>query len=229
VGPSNPSWHFLRACARWTTSQKTVLTVTGLEHIPARGPVLIAARHYHHLYDGSALFATIDRPLHVIVGLDWVGKGPLSYVMKRLCTSARWPVVMRASGDEIGRVRVFRKALRETTELLREGRVVIVFPEGYPNIDPHSTPKRGEEFLPFQAGFLKFARVAESAGVGPVPIVATGFSYRKLDAGDSSTGKREWAIHLAFGEPFFLRDMADERSGCIAIEAAVRRLSDAAR
>ena len=31
------------------------LQVEGLDHIPATGPVMIAARHYHHLYDGPAL------------------------------------------------------------------------------------------------------------------------------------------------------------------------------
>jgi len=227
VGPSNPSWQFLRAGARRTISRKAVLTVTGLEHIPAQGPILIAAHHYHHLYDGCALFATIDRPTHTIVGLDWVGTGALSHVMKRLCQSARWPVVIRAAGDEIGRLRVFRQALRETTELLREGRVVIVFPEGYPNIDPHSTPKQGDEFLPFQAGFLKFARVAESAGVSSISIVPAGFSYRKLNGNEGNPGNKEWAIHLAFGEPFFLRDLADDRSGCVAIEETVKRLSEA--
>lgn len=222
--PSNPSWQFLRGLARRTIAKKTVLTVTGQEHVPANGPVLIVARHYHHLYDGCALFATIDRPAHVIVGLDWVTSGALSRVMKGLCQSARWPVVMRSSGDEIGHIRVFRQALHETTELLREGRVVVVFPEGYPNIDPHHTPKHGDEFLPFQAGFLKFARVTEAAGACPVPIVPAGFSYRKLD-GTGDNGGKEWAIRLAFGEPVSLRDFNDDHAACDAIEETVKRLS----
>jgi len=46
----------------------------GLEHLP-EGPVVIAARHYHNLYDGVALVRCIPRPVHILVALDWVGSG----------------------------------------------------------------------------------------------------------------------------------------------------------
>ena len=40
---------------------KVKLTVEGLEHVPGSGPVLIAARHFHHLYDGCVLMKAVPR------------------------------------------------------------------------------------------------------------------------------------------------------------------------
>ena len=45
---------------------------TGLEHIPTDGPVLLIARHYHHLFDGVVLLLSVPRPIHILVTLDWV-------------------------------------------------------------------------------------------------------------------------------------------------------------
>ncbi len=42
--------------------------------IPSQGPGLVVARHYHHLYDGLAMFAAIRRPFHIVVTLDWASK-----------------------------------------------------------------------------------------------------------------------------------------------------------
>lgn len=44
---------------------------SGAEHIPSKGPALLVARHYHHLYDGLALYASVPRCLHILVTLDW--------------------------------------------------------------------------------------------------------------------------------------------------------------
>src|SRR5690349_14056672 len=55
-----------------------------------------------------------------------------------------------------------RSALGDAAELLVQNKVVIIFPEGYPNIDPNYTPKRNlDEFLPFKPDFLQILRAAE--------------------------------------------------------------------
>ena len=41
------------------------LTVEGDDYLPRQGPLIVAARHYHHLYDGVALMATVPRPMHI--------------------------------------------------------------------------------------------------------------------------------------------------------------------
>ena len=56
------SWRAMRQGCRRLAARRLELTVQGLEHVPPAGPALIAARHFHHLYDGCALLAAIPRP-----------------------------------------------------------------------------------------------------------------------------------------------------------------------
>ena len=57
----------------WMIARRKVkLEVEGLENVPRSGPVLIVARHFHHLYDGCVLMKTVPRRLHIFVALDWV-------------------------------------------------------------------------------------------------------------------------------------------------------------
>ncbi|MDQ3411791.1 MAG: hypothetical protein M3509_06690, partial [Chloroflexota bacterium] len=57
-------------------SRRLDLTVEGLEQVPRSGPAIIAARHYHHVYDGAVLLATIPRPVRIVVAADWAAPGP---------------------------------------------------------------------------------------------------------------------------------------------------------
>lgn len=227
------SWHVLRRGADMTLSRQATVHVEGIEHLPAAGPVLIAARHYHHLLDGCALVDAVDRPLHVVVGLDWVEGRLARRMMDVLCRAARWPIVLRpahqdrpeAAGQpnvaqrDRERRAALRTSAREMTSLLTEGRVVVVFPEGYPNVDPAFTPKRGDEFLPFQPGFVRYARIAERSGAGPVPIVPAGFAYERA----SETGR--WRITLRFGPAIESRGEASGSDIVQTVELAVRELS----
>lgn len=226
------SWRFLRRAGRWSLARNAIVTIEGREHVPATGPALIAARHYHHLYDGCVAVHALDRPVHIVVGLDWI-RNPLARVaMTRLCRMARWPVVIRPALPDAPvpprhsleqRRAVLRESARDTIELLREGRVVLVFPEGYPNIDPSFTPKQGDEFLPFHEGFVRYARLAERAGAGEVPIVPLGFHYER-PAPEEPDGK--WRIVARYGMPVRLSEGRD--ADLVArIESEVRRLSAA--
>lgn len=227
------SWRVLRRAGRMALARQATLRVEGIEHVPVDGPVLIAARHYHHLLDGCALVSAVDRPLHIVVGLDWA-EGPLARrMMDSLCHAARWPVVLRpehrdqpaarsrqsAETRDGERRAVLRRSARETASLLTEGRVVVVFPEGYPNIDPSFTPKTGDEFLPFQPGFVRYAQIARRSGTSPVPIVPAGFVYERNPDSD------RWRITLRFG-PAILAGDASSASGTVqSVEQAVRKLS----
>lgn len=66
----------MRAIAAALAAGRLNTIATGMEHIPARGPALIVARHYHHLFDGLAMFAAISRPFYIVVALDWVKSRP---------------------------------------------------------------------------------------------------------------------------------------------------------
>lgn len=228
------SWRVLRRGADITLSRQATVQVEGIEHLPKVGPVLIAARHYHHLLDGCVLVNAIDRPLHIVVGLDWVEGRLARRMMDALCRAARWPIVLRPihpdrpvantrrTVAERGRERraTLRASAREVTSLLTAGRVVVVFPEGYPNIDPSFTPKSGDDFLPFEPGFVRYARIAERSEAGPVPIIPAGFHYER------ASETERWRITLRFG-PAIPDDGDASHSGTVrAVEQAVRQLSN---
>lgn len=214
------SWRFLRAASTLVARRRLDLRVSGLEYLPTNGPAIIAARHFHHLYDGVAMMATMPRPLHILVGLDWVRNPAGKLAMEQLCRAASWPVVMRRDGevtvDGASATMALRTAIGDTMQLFEAGHTLLVFPEGYPNIDPGHTPKQDEsDVLPFQPGFVRLATVAARRGVR-VPIVPAGFSYQR--------GER-WRVHLAFGEPCVVATRTDEHAIGELIEERVRRLS----
>lgn len=222
------SWRFLRRAGRIALSRNADVEVSGIEHVPARGPVILAARHYHHLYDGCVLLSAVDRPAHIVVGLDWITNRLARRAMHRLCGLARWPIVLRPartgrserSVNEDDRRAIIRRSARDVVALLRERRVVIVFPEGYPNVDPTFTPKQGEAFLPFEPGFLRYAAIAGRSGAGSVAIVPVGFAYERTHAG-------RWKIIVRFGAARFPGQGAKSGELAAAIEADVIRLSAA--
>ena len=215
------SWPAIRAFCRLAV-RRVELRVEGSQHLPATGPALIAARHFHHLYDGCALLAVVPRPVRMVVTLDWVTNPVGLRVMHRACRAAGWPVVPRsdaAAGDRggTGDVARLRAATRESVRLLRAGQMLLVFPEGYPNVDPGYTPKTGDDaFLPFRPGFWRFVAIAERDGLTRVPIIPAGLEYR---CGD------RWRLTVRFGAPIALDPERVYAEQALAIEEQVRCLS----
>jgi len=198
-----------RAAARVLVQRALELHVVGLEHVPARGAAILAARHYHHLYDAAAILACLPREVHVLIALDWLRGGARLHLMRWLAAAARWPGVWRLGPNW----RFNRDGYRLSLKLLREGRLLLVFPEGYPAIDPEgSRNTHPESFLRFDAGFLM---LAARAGVD-VAIVPVGLWYSQRPGGG-------WTVWLRFGRPVRLR--AGDRAQVAAIQADVRRLS----
>jgi putative membrane protein len=178
---------------------------------------MLVARHFHHLLDGSVIVRTLPRPVHIVVGLDWTADAGQRRWMERACRAAQYPVVLRPptlgerpayARSEL--VRYTRAALAQVSSLLRAGRVVLVFPEGYPNVDPAFAQKTGDDaFLPFAGGYRTMLTWAARDGAAPVAVVPVGFHYTR--------GPR-WSIVARFGAARF-DPPADE------LEAAVRELS----
>ncbi len=220
----------MRAASRLISRRKIVMCVEGLEYVPRSGPVLIAARHFHFFYDGYVLLRAIDRPLHTIVALDWMQSRLLRLLVEFACALVNWPIVLR-SEQMHGRAaekqwaysstearQYLRQVAKSTVRLLRSERLLVIFPEGYPNIDPHPTPKTDlDAFLPFKPGFIKLAEMAERDGQTQVAIVPTGFVYRK-------EGHR-WHATVRFSQPLFRRDFASNTTLLRTVEESVRTLS----
>lgn len=214
--------------ARILTGTRLKTAAQGLEHLPAQGPAIIAARHYHHLFDGLAFFASVERRFHIVVTLDWAQNRRTRFFMRMLNRLARWPMVLReealASQPKDNRLfksadlrRYHLAALRQSIELLKDNRLLVIFPEGFPNIDPVFTPKtHAQEFLPFKPGFAAIAESAERLLQRPVPIIPTGISYQS-----GST----WRAHVRFGAPLYRRDFRSRQEFIDAVAVRVRQLS----
>lgn len=214
---------YIRGRCRQALRREVELLVEGLDHVPSSGPAILAARHVHHKFDGCAIVASVPRPVQLLVALDWVRPGRDRRFMEWACGALRWPTVLRIDGpaavDPTEARRRLRRATREAVALLREGRLLLVFPEGYPAVDPHPTPKSGlDAFLPFQPGFLRLAALAERGGGPSVPIVPVGLHYEAL-AGD------RWRVALRFGPPEIGADEGGRGALAERIEQRVRQLS----
>jgi 1-acyl-sn-glycerol-3-phosphate acyltransferase len=227
------TYQAMRLGARALAARRLEIEVTGLKHIPAHGPVLLVARHYHHLFDGIVLLLSIPRPVHILVTLDWAENRYVRRLMTLATSMARWPVVLRSealrAGDDDDRARhasaftsadinrYQRKAISDSVELLVQGCVLVVFPEGYPNIDPHSTAKPDpDQFLPFKSGFAAIAASAEKRLGARVPLVPSGFRYTK--------GTR-WMARLNMGQAVYSADFSSRRGLIKYMEQRVVELS----
>jgi 1-acyl-sn-glycerol-3-phosphate acyltransferase len=204
------------------------LHVEGLEHLPTTGPAVLAARHFHHFYDGVALIAIVPRPLRILVTLDWVENAVGLRLMRSACQMAKWPIVARSysqvrpggaaqTRQAAAARRQLLTATRECVGLLRGGQLLLAFPEGYPNIDPNFTPKADDSaLLPFEPGFLRFVALAEQDGITRVPIVPVGLEYQRRD---------RWHVTVRFGHPVMRSPDVDSHAQLAAIEEQVRELS----
>jgi putative membrane protein len=217
----------MRLIARALGAGRLQTTALGLEHIPSQGPALLVARHYHHFFDGIAFFAALQRPFHILVALDWAQSARVRHMMMLMTRLARWPVVLRsdALSHLEGRslfsaadvVRYQRNALRESVDLLVAGRILVLFPEGYPTIDPHYTPKTQElELLPFKHGFISIASAAEKRCGAKIPLIPVGLRY--------TSGKKRTA-YIKFGAAVSESDFACREALVKKLEGDVARLS----
>ncbi|MDX5399545.1 MAG: 1-acyl-sn-glycerol-3-phosphate acyltransferase, partial [Actinomycetes bacterium] len=146
--------------------------VWGAEHVPAEGPVIVASNHIG-VVDGPVLHGAIPRGSNIIVKqeffesrlgflMDWAGQIPVD----------------RSAG---------RAALVVALELLKEGRLVGIFPEG----------SRGAGSL--QAVKAGVAWLALNSGAPVVPAACLG--TRPMGASVGHVPKPRSKLHVVFGEP----------------------------
>jgi putative membrane protein len=210
--------------------RRVICQVEGLEHLPAQGPVLIAARHVHHLYDGCALLTAVPRRLHLLVGLDWIQRPLVRDLLEQCCGLVEWPVVLRAerlNGSTRARTSAYqaseargylRRAIALSLKLLHQGEVLVIFPEAYPLIDPHPGSREAHQtFLPFQPGFAHLVELAERDGKTRVALIPAGLTYTRQD--------RTWQLLLRLGPALFRQDFSSRTRFIETVEQQVQALS----
>jgi len=127
--------------------------IAGVEHIPRRGPVIVAANHRSY-FDVVALGLTILE----------AGRHPRGLAKKELFDAPLLGSVVRALGAiEVDRAGRPSGALRRAEEALRAGECLAIMPQG--------TIPRGEDFFdPHLRAKTGVARLAAATGSPVVPV-----------------------------------------------------------
>lgn len=194
---------FLTALTRMVVYTFTRWTVEGAEHVPAAGPVVLVSNHLH-LLDPPLLAASCKRRVHPMAKRELFETPLVGWVL--------WPYgafpVRRFSAD--------MGALRAARGYLRNGHVVLMFPEGTRSKDARLHPA-----LPGAA------MVALLANAPVVPVAITGTESIRVPGTLFRWMKRDrLRIHVTFGEPFDLAyDSAEARHAEHATDSIMRRIA----
>lgn len=170
----------------------------GLENVPKSGGVILAPNHVSYA-DPPAAGCCIDRQVHFMAKEELFRVPLLRGWMYRVGT---FPV-RRGTAD--------RKALRKAVELLNEGRIVCIFPEG--------TRSKDGRLKEAELGIGLIA-LKSRAPVVPVAILGTD----RIFAGGRKIPRRS-RITVIYGQPLTFDDLTDE-SRASTVEVG-RRVMDA--
>lgn len=149
---------------------KPRIRLEGAEHIPAAGAVVLIANHIH-AFDPIVVGVAMERPVHFLAKKE-LFKGNL----------IRW-FFIKLRCIPVDRDNTDRSALRRAVEVLKNGGVLGVFPEGTRSLD--------NEMLPFKSGG---SYIASQAPCMILPMAVTG-TERLLHY-------RQKPVTLKIGEPF---------------------------
>jgi 1-acyl-sn-glycerol-3-phosphate acyltransferase len=100
---------FFAVCYRWE--------VEGKEHIPDQGPLVVCPNHIHNL-DPPLVGAAMNRKVHFMAKEELFRIPVLAQIISRL---GAFPV-RRGASD--------RNAFKKAMQILQEGKVLAIFPEG---------------------------------------------------------------------------------------------------
>ncbi len=169
-------YRVLRAAAdialRWYYAD---IVVQGAERIPETGPLVIAANHPNALVDALLAVTTLRRPVRLTAKATLFEHPLLAPVLRAVGV-----VPLRRAKDELaarrgGDVTVARntESFRQVTDALRQGSVVLVFPEGI----SHDAPA----LAPLKTGAARMALSAADAGVPGVRLLPLGLIFERKE------------------------------------------------
>lgn len=146
-----PTWLLRggRPVGRFLVRRRFGVRIHGVEHVPTRGPVILAGNHIG-IIDGPLLAAFSPRPVHALTKIEmFTGR------TGRFLTAAGQIPIDRFAPDPA--------AIRTCVRVLRDGCVVGIFPEGTRGAGDLGRFHRGAAYLALVAG----------APVVPVSLIGT--------------------------------------------------------
>ncbi|MCC2276265.1 lysophospholipid acyltransferase family protein [Streptomyces morookaense] len=169
--------------------------VLGAWRVPAAGPCILAVNHTHNI-DGPMVMGTAPRPVHFLIKKE-AFVGPLD------------PFLQGIGQLKVDRSGTDRTAVTGALEVLEQGGVLGIFPEG----------SRGEgDFASLRAGLAYFA-VRSGAPVVPVAVLGSAERKGRVIPGLPPLRSR---VDVVFGDPFEAGDGSGRRTRKALDEATVR-------
>ena len=164
------------------------LRITGLEHVPRQGPVLVVANHLHNA-DPVLLSVAFPRPLHFMAKKELFSVPVL-----------RW-IVRRVGAFPVDRGRADRSAIRRAEATLHHGIAVGMFPEGTRSVTNALAPAHPGAGL-----------IALRSSVPVLPAVITGSEHLPGNGLRSRRGSlKRWheGVEVRFGPTFHVEPEVD--------------------
>lgn len=202
------TYRSLRALMRLASATLCPTTVEGAEHVPARGPVLLAGNHLS-VCDSFFLMAALPRRLTVLGKQEYFHAPGLGGRFTRLmCTRLGIVPVDRGGGPAAA-----REVLARAAEVLAADASLVLYPEGTRSADGRLYRGR-----PGAAG------LALTHGVPLVPFGITG-TDRVQPIG--TTGLRPHPVRIRFGRPLAYEEFQrrDRRSDGFPTTVTLRDLT----
>jgi 1-acyl-sn-glycerol-3-phosphate acyltransferase len=157
------------------------MRVYGLKHVPRRGGAVVICNHIDW-FDPILLLAASPRPILWMAKKEFLGFPVLSWF------------ALQAGAFPVDRGRPDRSALRHAQQLLADGMLVGMFPEG-------TRSRSGGLKRPFAGASM----VAVRSSSPVIPCALIGTDALPLSGSKPAHGRRWPMLTAVFGEPFMLR------------------------
>jgi 1-acyl-sn-glycerol-3-phosphate acyltransferase len=148
--------YLLRFTAWMATHLVYRFQVRGEEHIPVAGPAVLACNHVSFV-DAVLLMAASPRPIYFVMD-HRIFRLPVLGTLFRLARAI--PIAAQKENPA-----VYEAAFERAAQVLREGDLLAIFPEG--------AITRDGQLQPFKAGIMKVLERARADGIEP-PVIPMG-------------------------------------------------------
>jgi glycerol-3-phosphate O-acyltransferase/dihydroxyacetone phosphate acyltransferase len=190
------------------------VVVSGLENIPANGPVIIVANHPSAFMDPMVVGTCTNRSLHFIAAAEFMGRGLKSWIYRK---QLHMIPVFRPSATMGEASRMNDEMFSQCYELLASGGAVMIFPEG------NSVTEQRVRKLKTGAARMALGTRDHCSGGLEVSIVPVGLNY-------ANPHRFQSEVFVNIGEAITTKGFTSDQQGAVELTAEIeRRLRETVR